>query len=69
MKVLFCERLLQLRKEKALTQLDLAKILNTTQRRISYLEQGKVEPDLTTLVALSQFFEVTTDYLIGIKDY
>lgn len=69
MKILFCERLLQLRKEKALTQLDLAKILNTTQRRISYLEQGKVEPDLTTLVALSQFFEVTTDYLIGIKDY
>lgn len=69
MKILFCERLLQLRKEKAITQLDLAKILNTTQRRISYLEQGKVEPDLTTLVAIAQYFEVSTDYLIGITEY
>ena len=69
MKRLFCERLLQLRKEKGLRQIDLAKILNTTQRRISYLEQGKVEPDLTTLVSLAQYFEVSADYLIGIKDY
>ena len=69
MDILFSERLVQLRKEKGLTQVELAKILNTTQRRISYMESGKVEPDLTTLVALSQFFEVTTDYLIGIKDY
>ena len=69
MKILFRERLSQLRKEKGLTQLDLATILNTTQRRISYLEQGKVEPDLSTLVALAHYFEVSTDYLIGIKEY
>ncbi len=69
MNILFSERLVQLRKEKGLTQVELAKILNTTQRRISYMELGKVEPDLSTLVALSNYFEVTTDYLIGIKDY
>ena len=69
MNILFNERLVQLRKEKGLTQVELAKILNTTQRRISYMESGKVEPDLSTLVALSNYFEVTTDYLIGIKDY
>lgn len=69
MRILFRERLSQLRKEKGLTQLDLATILNTTQRRISYLEQGKVEPDLSTLVALAHYFEVSTDYLIGIKEY
>ncbi|MBE5743732.1 MAG: helix-turn-helix transcriptional regulator [Clostridiales bacterium] len=69
MKILFRERLSQLRKEKGLTQLDLATILHTTQRRISYLEQGKVEPDLSTLVALAHYFEVSTDYLIGIKEY
>ena len=69
MKILFCERLQQLRKEKELSQVELAKVLNTTQRRISYMESGKVEPDLSTLVALSVYFEVSTDYLIGIKDY
>ncbi len=69
MDILFSERLVQLRREKGLTQVELAKILNTTQRRISYMESGKVEPDLSTLVALSSYFEVSTDYLIGIKDY
>ena len=69
MEILFSERLVQLRKEKGLSQVELAKVLNTTQRRISYMELGKVEPDLSTLVALSSYFEVSTDYLIGIKDY
>ena len=69
MDILFSERLVQLRKEKELTQVELAKILNTTQRRISYMELGKVEPDLSTLVLLSKYFEVSIDYLIGIKDY
>ena len=48
MDILFNERLVQLRKEKGLTQVELAKILNTPQRRISYMESGKVEPDLST---------------------
>ena len=69
MKILFSERLGQLRREKGLTQLELAKVLNTTQRRISYMESNKVEPDLSTLVLLSKYFEVSIDYLIGIKDY
>ena len=69
MDIIFNERLLQLRKEKGLSQLELAKVLGTTQRRISYMELGKVEPDLATLVALSNYFEVSSDYLIGIKDY
>ena len=69
MKILFSERLQQLRKEKGLSQLELAKVLGTTQRRISYMELGKVEPDLETLVLLANFFDVSTDFLIGLKDY
>ena len=69
MRIIFCERLQQLRKEKGLKQSELATILNTTQRRISYMESGKVEPDLETLVLLANFFDVSTDYLIGIEDY
>ncbi len=69
MVIIFGKRLQQLRKEKGLTQAQLSKVLNTTQRRISYLELGIVEPDLSTLVELSRFFEVSTDFLLGIKDY
>lgn len=69
MSIQFSERLQQLRKEKGLKQFELAKALNTTQRRISYMENGVVEPDLATLVSLSIFFEVSTDFLLGIKDY
>ena len=65
----FSDRLQQLRTDANLTQLQLAMILKTTQRRISYFETGKVEPDLTTLIAIAKFFEVTTDFLLGLNDY
>jgi transcriptional regulator with XRE-family HTH domain len=51
-----------------LTQNKLADILETTQRKISYWEQGKVEPDLYSLWKIADFFEVTVDYLLGRKD-
>ncbi len=69
MDILFSERLKQLRLDANLKQADLAKILNTTQRRISYFELGKIEPDLNTLCSIAKYFDVTTDYLLGIKDY
>ena len=69
MGILFSERLQQLRKEKGLKQSELAKALNTTQRRISYLELGKVEPDLATLILIAKYFEVSIDFLVGLKDY
>ena len=69
MRVLFAERLQLLRKEFNYKQSDLADKLGTTQRRISYLESGKVEPDLQTLIQLATLFGVSVDYLIGYKDY
>jgi len=69
MKILFSERLKQLRKENKMTQAELADAIKTTQRRVSYMESGKIEPDLEMLVALSLFFDVSIDYLVGTKDY
>lgn len=66
---IFSERLQQLRTEANLTQAQLAEALKTTQRRISYFENGKIEPDLQTLFAIARFFDVTSDFLIGLKDY
>ena len=69
MKVLFSERLKALRKEKDLKQSELAEAINVTQRKISYWETGQLEPDLENLWKLSDYFNVSVDFLIGKIDY
>lgn len=69
MNIIFAERLKNLRKEKGLSQTELAKALNLTQRKISYLETGQFEPDLTILWKISDYFEVSIDFLIGKSEY
>ncbi len=64
----FAQILKELRMEKGLTQQQLADKLHTTQRKVSYWEQQKVEPDLNALIDLSNFFDVSIDYLVGKSD-
>ena len=68
MKIEFAERLKILRKEWDLTQARLGDILQTTQRKVSHWESGKIEPDLASLWKLADFFDVSIDYLLGRKD-
>ena len=69
MKIIFAEQLKTLRKSWGLTQAQLADKLGTTQRNISYLESGKVEPDLQTLWRIADFFDAHIDFLLGRKEY
>lgn len=69
MKIKFGENLKALRADRNLRQADLAKVLGTTQRRISYLETGKIQPDLETLWALAEYFDISVDELIGKSGY
>ena len=57
----------ELRLENKLSQTALAKKLNTTQDTISLWELGKSYPDIFAVVKLSQIFDVTTDYLLGLE--
>lgn len=61
----FCKNLREYRLAASLTQSDLADKLKTTQRKVSYWESGKIEPDLDTLIALAEFFDVSIDELVG----
>ena len=61
----FAERIRDLRKDEGISQADLAEKLGVTQRRISYWERGDVEPDMYSLWKISDYFEVSVDYLIG----
>ena len=65
MDIRFSENLRSLRGEAGLTQQDLADRLQTTQRKVSYWESGKVEPDLENLWRLADFFDTSVDDLIG----
>lgn len=69
MLILFSERARQLRKEAGLSQTQLAQKLGITQRKLSYLEAGQSEPDMETLCRMADFFDVTTDYLLGRTEY
>ena len=64
----FCDRLKMLRIEKKLSQPDLAKLIGVSNGMISFWENGINEPTITNLVKLSQIFEVSTDYLLGLED-
>ncbi|MGF0469893.1 MULTISPECIES: helix-turn-helix domain-containing protein [Lysinibacillus] len=58
-------RLKALRIEKKLTQKQLAEKINVTHVSISGYESGNRSPDTDTLQRLADYFEVSTDYLLG----
>lgn len=64
----FSDRLKELRKEKRLTQKDLAKILYVNQSAVSKYELGTNLPENKFLVKLADYFKVSTDYLLGKSD-
>lgn len=65
----FAERLKNLRKEKGIKQEQLAQALKVTQRKVSYWETGHTEPDILSILKISEYFGVTCDYLLGKTDY
>lgn len=64
----FAERLKELRIEKKLGQIQLAKEIGVSKGIISLWENGLREPTLSSLIALAKFFEVSLDYLAGISE-
>lgn len=58
-------RIRELREEIGLTQKQLADGIGNMQRNVSNWEQGTIEPDLATVVALADYFDVTLDELFG----
>lgn len=57
-----------LRAEKGLSQERLAKQVHVTQTAVSSWELGNSYPDMQTAIKLSNFFEVSLDYLVGLTD-
>lgn len=64
----FSSRLKSLRKEKKLSQEDLAKKIGVLRHNIADREQERSEPDIDMLIKLSDYFNVSIDFLLGKTD-
>lgn len=62
------ERIEKCRKKAGLTQQQLAAELHVQRQIVSYYENGSRKPDIDMLRTLAAFFEVTTDYLLGLTN-
>ena len=61
----FGEILSELRRDKSISQKELAKILHVSPATVSNYENGIHLPDIEKLMELADLFHVTTDYLLG----
>lgn len=61
-------RLKELRNEKGVLQKDVAQYLKISTTAYGYYEQGKRSPDPETIDKLSDYYHVSTDYLLGKSD-
>ncbi len=64
----FGKILKDLRTERHLSQQQLADLLNISQSAIAKWELGKTEPTASAIVSVALFFDVSCDFLLGLKD-
>ena len=60
----FGQRLYELRKEKNISQEELAELLDVSRQSISKWENDKAYPEMTRLLFMSDYFQVSLDYLM-----
>lgn len=59
------KNIVKMRKERGLTQVELAKLLHVTQSAVSHWESGRSIPDTVQLFQIAEFFGVTIDDIKG----
>ena len=64
----FPEILKELRKEKNLTHKKLAEEIGYSKAIIGFWEKGEKQPTAEAIISLAVFFNVSTDYLLGLED-
>lgn len=58
-------RIKELMQEKGVQQQQMAEFLNVSRATIYKYQQGKAEPNIKTLIALADYFDVSLDFLCG----
>ena len=63
------DRIKELRNEKHISQKMLAEQIGVSQKAIDFWEKGINEPKASYIIRLAKFFNVTTDYLLGLIEF
>ena len=64
----YCKRLYDLRIDNDLRQEDIAKILKISGQAYGMYENGKRGLPIEALITLCKFYNVSADYILGLKD-
>ena len=64
----FSERLLELRKERGLSQATVARDLSVSLGIVCYWERNKSDPTASNVAKLARYFNVSSDYLLGLAE-
>lgn len=62
------ENIKKLRLLRSLSQVELAKALNVSKQCVSNWENDNILPSIEMLVKIADYFDVSTDYLLGLDD-
>ena len=65
---MYYKRIRELREDNDIPQKEISKILNTSQQHYSRIEKGSTEITADRVVTLAKYYNVTTDYLLGLSD-
>lgn len=65
---IFSERLMELRKERGLSQATVAKDLGVSLGIVCYWETNKSDPTAGNIAKVARYFNVSADYLLGLSD-
>lgn len=65
----FSDTLKELREKNGYTQHRLGELLHISKNSISHYELGKSMPDISILVEMTDIFDVSLDYLLGLTDF
>ncbi|MCL2847046.1 MAG: helix-turn-helix domain-containing protein [Firmicutes bacterium] len=62
------KRVYELRRERELSQQEVADAIGVSQTTIGRIENGKIDVGSSTLLELAKFFNISSDYLLGIEE-
>ena len=63
------KRIRELREDRKLNQTQVAKMLGMSQTGYSKYETGENDVTTTILIKLAQFYDTSTDYILGLTDF
>ena len=65
---IFAERLMEMRKERGLSQATVARDLGVSLGIVCYWETNKSDPTATNIAKVARYFNVSADYLLGLAE-